>query len=238
MTDELLNRLRQSPVVGRYFEDDGQLVVVAGGSDDAPPADPPPADPPAGDPPADPPPAAGDAGQVTMTQTELDAMIQKRLGQAKKGWETDAQTQAQREKMDEVERLRAEKADADTAIAEVTERANRRLVQADAKVTAVGEGANPARVDALLKLVDLSDVTVDDDGSVDTDAVAAAIKKGLEEFPEFKATGASGAGRSGGDFNGGATKTWTREEITKLSDDEFDKNKDAIQAAMSAGNVA
>lgn len=252
MTDELLARLRQSPVVGRYFETDGSLVVVAGGdgSTEGGEGEGAGGEENGGEGGEGSGGAGGEAasggegaggegtGAKPMSQAEIDAIVEKRLGQAKKAWEKDAKTAADREKMDEVDRLKAEKEDSDKAAAAVTERANQRLVQADAKVAAVSEGANPKRVDALLKLVDLSNVTVDDDGTVDSTAVAAAIKAGLEEFPEFKAGDGKGAGRSGGNFNGGDGKTWTRDEISKLSDDEFDKHKDEIQAAVAAGKVA
>lgn len=173
-----------------------------------------------------------------LSQAEVDAIVQKRLGEARKSWERDAKTAADRAQMDEAERLKAEKADAEAAAQTATTKANERLVKADAKIAAQAAGANPKRIDALLRLVDLTDITVDDDGNVDTKALQAAITKGLDEYPEFKAGEGGKGGPSGGDFNGDSSRTWTRDEISKLSDAEFDKHKDEIQAAVAAGKVA
>lgn len=219
MTDELLNRLRQSPVVGRYFEDDGQLVVVAGGSDDAPPADPPPADPPAGDPPADPPPADPPGPELTPEQQALvDAQVTKQVGAAmakkieaeKKKWEAEVKTAADREKMEETDRLKAEKADADKAV----EDARREVLTTRAEVTAerlaLKADVDPDRVTRFLEIAKISDQIdgLTDDGKPDEKAITKLVADTLKDWPEFKKAEPGGRGRSGGDFNGhnGETK--------------------------------
>lgn len=154
----------------------------------------------------------GDGGQdkpITMTQADLDALIDKRLGRAKTQWEKDAKTEAERAQMDETERLKVEKADADARADAATEKAKAIAVRAAAKVAALDAKAKPDRVDALLRLVDLTDVDVDDDGEPDTAALTKAVTKGLEDFPEFKAPDGPPPppGRSGGDMNGGGNDT-------------------------------
>jgi hypothetical protein len=155
----------------------------------------------------------GEAGEkLTLTQAELDRMIDKRLGRAKTKWETELKAYTDAEGQSEADRLKSEKEAAEQAAQQVTERANQKLIAADAKVAAVGAGAKPDRITALLKLVDLSDIDVDDDGTPDLKAIEKAVKKGLVEYPEFKA-GANGGrnGSSGGEFNGnnGETKPAT-----------------------------
>lgn len=140
---------------------------------------------------------------VSMSQADLDALIGKRLSLAKAEWEKDAETKADRDKMDEADRLKAEKADAEKATQDAMTKANERIVRASAKVTAVDLGANPKRVDALLRLADLTDVTVGDDGEPDAPAVKAALEAALKEYPEFKASAAKGNGASGGEHKSG-----------------------------------
>lgn len=142
---------------------------------------------------------AGDEGK-TFTQDELDAMIERRLARAKRQWETEAEEERKREQMTEVERLEAEKAEAEARAAERESAANQRLIRAAAQVEAVGLGVKADRVDYALRLADLSEVEVGDDGAVDTAAAKAAIEAVLKDLPELKGTTAPG--RSGGDFRG------------------------------------
>lgn len=196
-----------------WLASDGRIVpVVAGGDGDE--GDPPagdPADPPAGDPPAGDPPAE-DPPEPTLTpeqQAIVDAQVTKQVGAAmakkleaeRKKWESEASEKAKREKMDEAERLKAEKADAEKAANDAVARANQRLVLADAKVAAVTAGVKGDRVDKFLRLVDLDDITVDDDGTIDTKAIAKAVKATLDDLPEFKGTTNGRTGNSGGEFN-------------------------------------
>lgn len=141
---------------------------------------------------------------VTMTQAELDDMIAKRVAKATKSAKDEADQAATRAKMDEVERLKAEKADSDKAAAETTSKANAKLVRADAKVAAMAAGVKADRVDAFLRVANLGDVKVSDDGDPDAKAIAKTVADTLKEFPEFKAAAAGGAGASGGEHNGTA----------------------------------
>jgi hypothetical protein len=165
-----------------------------GGDDDDPPA--------GGDDGADDEPPAGGA-TVTMSQAELDALIDKRLGRAKTKWEADAQTAAERAKMDEAQRAAADKADAEQAAATALATATAAKVEAAAVRAAIKADIDPDRVDRFLHVAGLdAGELVDDDGTVDTAAVAKAIKAAATDWPEFVRK--SGPGRSGGDLNGGS----------------------------------
>ena len=132
---------------------------------------------------------------------KIDAATTKARAQ----WEADlkamadAETQTAEQKAQAAEA--AAKAEAATAIAQ----ANATLVSAAAQVAAVAAGAKADRIPALLKLADLSDVTVKD-GTPDADAVKTAITKALTEYPEFKTEPTPPAGTSGGDMGGGANQ--------------------------------
>lgn len=166
------------------------------------------------DPPADPPAAVDDAPKVEMTQAELDALIAKRLGQERKQLQKEMDEAAARASMDEVDRLKAEKADAEKAAEAARIAASERAVKADLKVAAVFAKVDPEKVDRFIKVADFDPTDLlDDDGNPDADAIAKAVKKAAAEWPEFAVpTGANG--RSAGDMsrNATASKPSTLEE--------------------------
>lgn len=135
----------------------------------------------------------------TLTQAEVDAIVEKRLGRAKKAWEKEQAEAAEKAKMTEAERLKAEKAEAEQAAQARTDAANARVIRAEAKAAALAAKVKPERAKAFLKILDLDDIEVDDDGEPDGDAIKAAVKATLELMPEFKgtATGASGSEHGG-----------------------------------------
>lgn len=141
------------------------------------------------------------AEEKTLTQAEVDAAIAKRLNAEKTKWEQEAKERADREKMDEAERLKAEKADADKKAADAVTDANARIIRSEAKVAAVTAGAKAAQAEYVVKLADLSDVTVDDDGNPDAKAIKKAVEKVLTDVPALKVD--AKAAPSGGDLGGG-----------------------------------
>jgi hypothetical protein len=94
----------------------------------------------------------------------------------------------------------ARKEGAAEARAEAMKAANERLVKAEVKAAAAGKLANPA---LAVKLLDLSDFEVDDDGNVSEKAIAKAIGELLEENPYL----AAGDGKPRGSGDGGARQT-------------------------------
>lgn len=156
---------------------------------------------PAGDGPGGEDGADTDPAGDTFTQDQLDEIIGKRLAREKAKWEKDAKEAAAREQMDETERLKAEKADAEQAASQAREKANQRAVNAEARVSAIAAGVPKDQIGYVLKLADLTDIDVDDDGDPDTKAIDKAIAKVLADIPALKGT-AQGS-RSGGDLNGG-----------------------------------
>lgn len=139
--------------------------------------------------------------QVSMTQAELDAMFDKRIGQARKSWEKELGDAAAAANLTKEEQLAAERDAAIKAGDDKITQANQILVNAEARLAAVTAGVKPERAAALLKLADLTDVDVDN-GTVDAKSLKAAIDKAIAEYPEFKA-GAAPGGASGGDMNSG-----------------------------------
>jgi hypothetical protein len=159
----------------------------------------------------------------------LDAMKAK-LKAAKASERTAKQEAAQ---------LKAEKANAgkpadeqaiETAKREATEAAlstaNKRILRSEVKAAAAGKLANPA---LAVKLIDLDELEVDEDGNVDEDAIAEAISTLLEDNPYLAA-------------QGGATKFDSArgkpKQKTKLSKADLEKmTPEAIAKAYDEGRV-
>lgn len=131
-------------------------------------------------------------------QPDIDAIVQKRLGQARKQWDKEQADAAAKAKMTEAEQAKAEKAEAEKAADEKSSAADARVIRAEAKVAAVAAGVKPDRAAAFLRILELDGVELDDDGEPDAKAIAAAIKSTLADFPEFKGVAGKG-GPSGGE---------------------------------------
>lgn len=218
---------------GRPFAlwSDGTLLpIVRGGADDPPPPPPPPLPPPddaakaAADKAAADQKTADDAAAAEAAKAkkieftpEQQAEVGRRIAEertkaaatAKKAAEDEAKTAADRAKMDETDRLKAEKADADKTATDAVAKANTRVITAEAKVQAVEAGADPKQLAYVLRLADLADVKVDDDGEPDAKAIRKIIDKVLTDVPALKIAAGKG-GRSGGTFDEHADKGKSR----------------------------
>lgn len=99
-----------------------------------------------------------------------------------------------REAMNEAERLQADlkkAAEASTQNQQRAEAAEAKLrevlVRSEATTRAIAAGAKPERIEAVLRLTDLSD-TITDDGEPDGKAIETALKATLKSYPEFRKT--------------------------------------------------
>lgn len=165
----------------------------------------------------------------TETREELGESGQKALDAFK-----DRARQAERESKTasrqlkqaqaELEMLRqAGASDADKAIAAATKEAatkartealseaNSRLVKAEVRTAAVGEGIDPA---LAVKLLDLDDFDVDDSGEVDTKSITKAVKGLIEEHPYLAG---DKDGRPRGNADGGPRRTAVSDDDMNLA---------------------
>ena len=116
------------------------------------------------------------------------------------------------------------------ARAEATDAANARLIKAEVKAASVGKLANP---ELAQKLIDVSGITVDANGDVDADAVAAAVTELLTQYPSLAAQGGarqfdSGRGKQApaGQLTQADLKSMSAEAIVKAeSDGRLDRLK-------------
>lgn len=184
-----------------------------------------------------------EGGKVEFTpeqQAHIDSLLADRIKRAKvdaaKAAKQEADEAARRAQMDETERLKAEKADAEKRASEADERAKQTLVSAEARVAVMAAGAKPERIGRILKLLDLTDVAVTD-GVPDAAAVTKAVNALKGELPElFAATAPS---RSGGDMGGEGKRTWTRAQIRELAKDPkaYAEHEEEIDQALAEGRI-
>lgn len=176
-------------------------------------------------------------------QAAIDRIVAERVkraeGIAAKRAQQEAEEAARRAQMDETERLKAEKADAEKRAEEAMTQATKVLVNAEARIAAAAAGAKPERIDRILRLLDLDDVTAED-GKVDTEAISAAVKALKAEVPELFGP-AQPPARSGGDMSGsgGDKRTWTRAQVAELAKDpkKYAEHREEINAAMRDGRI-
>lgn len=126
-----------------------------------------------------------------------------------------AKKAAEREKLDEVERLKAEKADADKRLAEIEARA----VAAERRAALTGKVADPA---AALRLLD--EAHLDDDGNVLVDKLLEAYPFLAPKEPGVNIPGARTARQS----------TLTHEDIARMTPEQVNERWTEIQAFKQA----
>lgn len=164
---------------------------------------------------------AGDAPkQITLTQEQLDAIVQDRALRETRSKFADydelKRKAAEHDKLQEGQKTELEKANekavkAEQKANEAIARANARIVRAEILSQAAAQNAvDPDTVAALL--AGNESITIDDDGTVA--GVKEAVKALLKEKP-FLAKGAPGSGPSGGEFGGADNRTLV-EKIAEL----------------------
>ena len=103
----------------------------------------------------------------------------------------------------------------------------------EAKLKAYDIGIKPDRINHFLKLADLSEVSIDDQGKVDENELQSVLTALVDELPEFKSGGTSKAGSNYEDAGGDkGNKPLTQEEIKNMSTEEIMERMDEVQAAL------
>jgi len=126
-----------------------------------------------------------------------------------------AKLAAEREKLDEVERLKAEKADLEKAAAEAAAKAT----AAERRAALTGKVADPS---AALKLLDESE-HLNEDGTVNTDAL-------LQSYP-FLAPAPAGHPATPG-AGGGIKRPLTHDDLKSMTAEQINERWDEIQTSL------
>jgi hypothetical protein len=175
---------------------------------------------------------------VTFSQADVDRIVVDRVKRATQEASDKAKADADKAKLDETERLKLEKKEAEDAKTAAEARIEKTIVNADAKVALLAAGIKPENVNRILSMLDLSGVTVTDE-IPDSKAIASAVNQIKGEFPELFGA-QQGAGRSGGDFKGGGgnKRIWSRAEIGALQGTkDYETHRDDILAAAREGRI-
>ncbi|MBP5261271.1 MAG: hypothetical protein J6Z43_03985, partial [Clostridiales bacterium] len=99
-------------------------------------------------------------------------------------------------------KVQAERADAaEKSAQEAIARANAVLVKANAQIQAANLGVKSNKLDYVVKMADLSKVTIGDDGNPDEAAIKSAVEQVLKDVPELKDTKESSGFKIGADGN-------------------------------------
>ncbi|MCE5322135.1 DUF4355 domain-containing protein [bacterium] len=176
----------------------------------------------------------GNAGK-TFTQTEVDDIVKKRLGRERKSWESAQEEERNKAQMTEAEKAKAEKEAAEKKAKDTSTAANTRVIRAEAKVQALAAGIKADRLNYALRMLDLSDIDVDDNGEPDTGAIKTAVEALLKDVPELKATAPDGNDKGGSDgFHGNDGKPLTDEIIADMSPAEMARRMPEIEKYYAA----
>ena len=140
-----------------------------------------------------------------FSQEDLDKIIQKRLARERKSWETQLEEEKKKASMSEAERLKAEKEEVEARLTALQTEHSQRLINAEAKLIATELGVKADKQKYLMKLVDLDEVTLDEEGNVDTEELTKSIQAVLDVMPELK--GGVVIPKAGAEFNGNVDST-------------------------------
>ncbi|MDE5415491.1 capsid assembly scaffolding protein Gp46 family protein [Alkalihalobacterium chitinilyticum] len=151
-----------------------------------------------------------------FSQQDLDDIITKRLARERKQWEKALEEERKKANMDELERVRHEKEEAEKKATESSLKASEKLVLAEAKVQALALGIEAKKLNYVLKLADLEvPELVTEEGEVYEKGVKMAIKAIVTDFPELVSK--PEVSKGGSDFSKGSNKGMTLEQFNALS---------------------
>lgn len=174
------------------------------------------------------------AGRL-FTQEELDAIIAKRLARERRQWEQQLEEERKKAAMTEAERLRAEKEEAERRAQAAIEAANQRAIRAEARVQAAALGVRPERLDYVLRLLDLSEIEVGEDGTPDAGAIKQAVEQLLRDLPELKgSTGSVGTGTNPGGQDPDIKNPWSKEHFNLTEQGRIMRENPALAARLKA----
>ena len=120
--------------------------------------------------------------EAKYTDSDLD----HHKGQARKEGRSGVLKALGFDKLDDATAWVKQQREGETRADEVLSIANKRIVKADAREVAADVGVKKNRVDDIVKeFVDLSDVTVNDDGEADREVIKTRITEFTTRYPEF-----------------------------------------------------
>ena len=168
--------------------------------------------------------ALGDKGKQALDRMKTQRNEAKKLAKERETEVAELRRQlAAKDKSPEEKELEQARAE---ARAEAITAANARVIRSEVKSAAAGKLRNPA---LALRLLDLTDFDVDENGDVDAEQIQEAISDLLEENPELAAQGGNAS------FDSGRGKQPRKKKLTK--DDLKGMSPDEITKAYNEGRI-
>ena len=162
------------------------------------------------------------AKEKTFTQSDIDAILKKRLAEV----ERRHSSELEKLKMDEIDRIKAEKQEVVEKHEKTeTELKNTRLETLVLKF-ATKANIKADRLDLVFRMVDVSEITFDENLKPDAKQVESAINELVKTLPELVSNGRTQTG--GTPVQGTSGEPLTREAIRNMSRDDLVKNREAI----------
>lgn len=151
------------------------------------------------------------AEEKAFSQTDLDKVIAQRLKRERQKWASELEEEKAKAAMTETEKLKVEKLEAEKKAQDILSLANQRVLSAEAKILATNAGVKPEKLAHLLKLLDLSEIEIDESGTPDSKQIKTAIDSVLKDIPEFVNTNTTS--KAGSEFN--TTNTTDPSQMTQ-----------------------
>ena len=112
-------------------------------------------------------------------------LSEEEVKQALESYKT-RQAEAQAAARNDLTTLQAQYDELQRSQADVLKQANARVIKAEATMQALSMRIRPDRVEHVIKLANLSGVTLNEQGQADTAAIAKALEDVVSQTPEFK----------------------------------------------------
>jgi len=165
---------------------------------------------------------AATGSKQTYTQEDLDKIVTERIGRAEKAalksffqqqglTEEEANSAIADYKKVKAEKAEASKNDAkaqadradaaEKAAKDAIAKANAVMIKANAQIQASNLGVKSNKLDYVVKMADLTKITIDDSGNPDEAAIKAAVEQVLKDVPELKDSKESSGFKIGADGN-------------------------------------
>lgn len=162
------------------------------------------------------------SGTKQYTQEDLDKIVTERTGRAEKSalksffqqqglTEEEANAAIADYKKVKAEKAEASKNDAkaqadradaaEKAAKDAIAKANAVMIKANAQIQASNLGVKSNKLDYVVKMADLTKITIDDSGNPDEAAIKAAVEQVLKDVPELKDSKESSGFKIGADGN-------------------------------------
>ena len=143
-----------------------------------------------------------DTRVIFSSQEELDSIIQSRVNRAVKKKEDEYAANKAKENMSEIERIKAEKEEAEKKALETTTRANQTLIKAE--VISQATKLNIVDPSAAFALMDTENISIDNNGNVK--GVSVSLKALIKDKPYLVKSNVDSVKSSGDDQNAGSGK--------------------------------